>query len=144
MARVAQRCHDLRGSAGADLGQVLGEGDIADPVQAVLDLPVPADPGGELGGAGLVGGQVGDGVDGLGAPAAVFAGPGRDRAGAAGELDGLGGVRELDPGRDGDDLECADLAAPVPGFGAAVCGLDIAPRELGELAAQPGLVALLP
>ena len=57
--------------AGADLGQVLGEGHIADPVQGVLDLPVPADPGGELVGSGLVRGQVGDRVDGLGAPLAA-------------------------------------------------------------------------
>src|SRR3954453_15651845 len=43
-----------------------------------LDLPVPADPGGELVGRGLVRGQVGDGVDGLGVPAALAAGPGGD------------------------------------------------------------------
>ena len=37
----AQCGHDLRAGAGADLGQVLGVGDIADPMQAILDLPVP-------------------------------------------------------------------------------------------------------
>src|SRR4051795_2899008 len=93
---VAQGGHDLRAGSDADLGQVLGEGDVADPVQAVLDLPVPADPGGELVGAGLMRVQVGDRVDGLGAPAALLPGPGGDGPGAAGDLDGLAGVRELD------------------------------------------------
>ena len=49
--------------------------------------PVPADPGGELVGSGLVWGQVGDRVDGLGVPLARASGV--DRAGAAGDLDGL-------------------------------------------------------
>jgi hypothetical protein len=44
--------------AGADAGAVLGERDIADPVQGVLNLPVPADPAGELDRAGLVRAQV--------------------------------------------------------------------------------------
>jgi len=39
-------------------------------------------------------------------------------------------------------LQRADLAAPVRGGGAAVRGLDLPPREPGELAAQPGLVSL--
>jgi len=42
--------------------------DPVDPVQAVLDAPVSAEPGRQLVRAGLVDGQVGDGVDGLGAP----------------------------------------------------------------------------
>ena len=52
------------------------------------------------------------------------------------------GVRELDPGGDGDDLQGADLPAAVRGLGAAVGGLDLPPGQPGELAAQPGLVAL--
>jgi hypothetical protein len=35
---VAQAGHDLRPGAGTQLGGVLGEGDVADVVQAVLDL----------------------------------------------------------------------------------------------------------
>ena len=66
--QVAQGGHDLWAGAGADLGEVFGEGDVADRVQGVLDLPVPADPDGELGGANLVRAQVGGRVDGLGAP----------------------------------------------------------------------------
>ena len=47
---VAQRGHDLRAGAGADLGSVFVVGDVADPVEPVLDLPVAADPRGEFGG----------------------------------------------------------------------------------------------
>jgi hypothetical protein len=35
--QVAQAGHDLRGGAGAELGGVLGEGHVADPMQAVLE-----------------------------------------------------------------------------------------------------------
>lgn len=63
--QVPDRGHDLRAAPDVDLRQVLGEGHIAHPVQAVLDLPVPPDPGGELVGSGLVRGEVGDRVHGL-------------------------------------------------------------------------------
>jgi hypothetical protein len=102
----------------------------------------PANPGGKFVGAGLVWGQVGDRVDGLDVPAAPAPGPGRDRPGAADDLDGLAGVGELDPGSDQDDLDAADLAAPVRGLGLAVTGLDLLPGQRGELAPQAGLVAL--
>jgi len=71
MDEVAQGCHDLGSCTGADLGMVFGEGHIAHPVQAVLDLPWAAEPGGELGGPRLVGAQVSDRVDGLGVPPAA-------------------------------------------------------------------------
>ena len=67
-----------------------------------------ADPGGELGRGGLVGVQAGDGVDGDGPPPPAVQG-----ADAAGEADGLGGVREGQPGGDGDGLEGAVLVAAV-------------------------------
>jgi hypothetical protein len=51
-SEVAQGGHDLRAAAGADLGGVFAVGDVADMVQG-LDLPVAADPAGELGGRGL-------------------------------------------------------------------------------------------
>src|SRR4051794_19426339 len=41
---VAQGGHDLGSGAGAHAGMVLTLGDIADPVQAVLNRPVRADP----------------------------------------------------------------------------------------------------
>lgn len=116
-------------------GVVFGEGDVMS-VQG-LDLPVPTDPGGELGGACLVWGQVGDGVDGLGAPA-----PATGRwAGAAGDLDGLGCVREGDSvvvGVDGDHLDGADLASAVTALGAAVADRYLPPGQLDELATQCG------
>ena len=87
-------------------------------------------------------GQVGDGVDGLGVPAALAAGPGGDRASAAGDLDGLASVRERDSRGDGDDLQDADFPAAVAGLGAAVGVADLPPGQFGELAAQGGLVAL--
>jgi hypothetical protein len=45
--QVADGGHDVRSGAGAGSGGVLAEGDAADPVELVLDLPVAADPGGE-------------------------------------------------------------------------------------------------
>jgi hypothetical protein len=66
--QVPQRGHDQRTSAGADVGQVLGEGHVPHPVQPVLDLPMVADRCGEFIGSRLVRGEVGDRVDGLGAP----------------------------------------------------------------------------
>ena len=59
------------GPAPADLGAVLGEGDIAHPMQAVLDLPVAAQRGGELGCCGCRedwGAAVEDPVKGEGSP----------------------------------------------------------------------------
>jgi hypothetical protein len=82
--QVAQGCHDLWPASGADLGAVLIEAQVAYPVQPVLDAPVAADDGGELGRAGLGHAQGGDGVAGFAGPLAVdFAAPG--------DLDGLGG-----------------------------------------------------
>ena len=50
--KVAQAGHDMRAGAAADLGAVLGEGGVADVVQAVLDRPVATQQVGEAGGAG--------------------------------------------------------------------------------------------
>jgi hypothetical protein len=79
---VAQAGHDGRPVSGADLGMVLGEGHVADPVQLVLDGPMVLDERGELVGADVAEAEVGDGVDGLGfgeGPQAVL-GVGGDRA----------------------------------------------------------------
>ena len=48
---VAQGGHHGGTGAGADLGVVLGDDDVADPVQPILDVPVPADRAVELVGA---------------------------------------------------------------------------------------------
>ena len=68
--KVAQAGHGTRGGAGADLGGILGEGDIAEVVQR-LDAPVAPDPVGQAGGAGLGGGEAGNRVDRDGPPAAA-------------------------------------------------------------------------
>jgi hypothetical protein len=60
---VPQDAHDLWFGAGADLGAVFVLGDVANPVDLVLDVPVAADPLGELRWSGLVRAQVRDGVD---------------------------------------------------------------------------------
>src|SRR6266542_180347 len=52
--QVAQGCHDGWAGAGADPAGVLGEGDVADPVQAVLAGPVSAKVVGEPSWAALL------------------------------------------------------------------------------------------
>jgi hypothetical protein len=60
----------------------------------------------------------------------------------AGDLDGLGGVREQDSGGDGDDLVGAGDPAAVAGVGLAVSDRDVLPRLPCQVAAQILLVAL--
>jgi hypothetical protein len=131
---VAQGGHHLGSVAGADLGGVFVVGDITDVVKH-FDLPVAADPAGQLGRGGLGHGQAGDRVDGDGAP--LPAGQGPDPAGQA---DGLGGVREGQPGGDGRGLEGAVLLAAVPAATLAVSGRDAAPGQVLELGIQARLV----
>jgi hypothetical protein len=73
---VADACQDGGEVAGADLVGVLAEDDIPDPVNGVLHRLVAPGPSGEFGRGGLFGGQVGDGVDGFGAPPFRFSGVG--------------------------------------------------------------------
>jgi hypothetical protein len=132
-AEVAQGSHDLWSAAGADLGGVFAVADVADVVQH-LDLPVAADPCSELGGGSLTGVQAGDRVDGDGAPF-LLAGKGPD---AAGEADGLGGVREGDPRRDRCDLEGAVLLAAVPAVVLLAASGDVPPGQVLTWAYRPG------
>src|SRR4051812_23886434 len=133
---VAQGGHDLGSGAGADLGAVLVVGDVPHVVDLVLDVPVAADPGGELGGFGLVQVQAGDGIDGLGGePLRLI-----QAAPATADLQRLRGVREPDPGGDGEDLQGADLAAAVSTVGVAGGVRDGTPGQSGELGVQAGLV----
>lgn len=105
---VAQGRHDSRAVSGSDLGQVLAVGDVADPVQSVLDAPVPAQGVGELDGGGLLGSQVGDRVDRFGAPPAAG-----QRPAAAGDLKRQPGVREADSSADRGEFEGALLASAM-------------------------------
>lgn len=116
-------------------------GDVRGARAARSRLPLAADPGGQLIGSGVVRGQIGDRVDGPGAPSSLLPGARGDRVGSAGDLDGLAGVRKLDPRSDRDHLEHADLPASVAGLGVAMAFSDLPPRQFGELAAQPGLVS---
>src|SRR5664279_4203539 len=50
---VADAGHDLGSAAGSGLRVIFAEGDIADPMQACLDGPVPSKPGLELAGWGV-------------------------------------------------------------------------------------------
>src|SRR5262249_33792199 len=120
--------------AGADAAGVFAVGDVADVVQR-LDSPVAADVVGEVGRAGLAGGQVGDRVDGHGGPAAL--GEGAD---PAGDADGLGGVGELQVG-DGDDLQAADLITAVAAVAGRITDRHVAPGQGLEPAVQVRLVA---
>jgi hypothetical protein len=106
-------------------------------VDLVLDVPVAADLRRELCRSGLVHAQVGDCVDGLGGEAVRLV----EAVSAAADLQSLSGVRELDPGRDGQDLQSADLAAAVPAIGVTGGVRDSLPGQAGELCVQGGLVA---
>ncbi len=110
---------------------VFGVGDVAGPVPGILDLPVPADEGFELGWSRLVGQLIGDRVDGLGAPLALVA----QSLGATGELDGLGSVRKRNLGGAGQDLGGADLPVSVATFGGPLGGFGGFPRQGDKLAA---------
>jgi hypothetical protein len=120
--QVAQGGHDLGAVAGTDLGGVLAVGDVADVVQG-FDAPVAADPPGQVGGAGLGDGQAGDPVGGDGPPFP------RQLPGPPGDGDGLGCVREGQPGCDGGCLDRAGLLAAMPAVALAVCGWDGAPGQ---------------
>jgi hypothetical protein len=130
--QVAQGGHDLGPVAGASLGGVFAVGDVADVVQG-LDLPVAADPSGELGGGGLGDLQAGDGVDRDGAPF-----PADQWPGPAGEADGLGGVGKGQPGGDGGGLEGAVFLAAAPAAALAVAGRDVPPGQALDLGVQAG------
>jgi hypothetical protein len=83
-----------------------------------LDVPVAADPSGELCGGGLAGGQAGDGVDGEGPPLlAVRQGPD-----PAGDAEGLGGVGEAEPGGDGGGFKRSVFFAAMPAAVLPVAG----------------------
>lgn len=63
--QVAERSYDLGAAAGAGLVKILTERDVSDPMPPVRGRPLSTEPGGQLGRAGLLGGQGRDRVDGL-------------------------------------------------------------------------------
>lgn len=112
---------------------VFGEGDVTDPVQSVLDAPVPADQRGKPVGTDVAAGEV---VDDLGVPLAAG-----QRPAAAGDLDRESGVREPDPGGDRDQFDRAGLRPVVALAAGQVPRGDLGPGQRGELAVQARLVA---
>jgi len=76
--QVAADGQGMGAGAGPGLVKVFAEGDVADPVEAVLDSPVVPQPAGQLARLGLGGAQGADRVDGLGAPLRASGGPRRD------------------------------------------------------------------
>jgi hypothetical protein len=132
---VAQTGHGAWCSAGADLGGVLGEGDIAE-VMHRLDGPVPPDEIGQPGGAGLGEAEAGDRVDGYRPPSLGPEGPG-----LAGDLEDLSGVGEAEVA-DGDDLEGAMLDAAVAAVAGGIRYRDQVPGQALAAGQQGGLVGL--
>ena len=74
-------------------------------MQPVLDRPLFTEPGGQFGRAGLLGGQGRDGLPPQAVALAVVLALFVDRVAGVGDLDGLGGVREAESGRDGGGLQ---------------------------------------
>src|SRR3954467_13659464 len=115
---VAQGGHDLGAVAGVDAGVVLTLGDVADPVEAVLDRPVGAEPAGQQPWVGVAVAQGGYRVDGfhrrLGLAGAVAPADDLDRSGAVREQPGLRGAVQV------DDLDRAELGAAVTDGAVAV------------------------
>ena len=118
---------------GAGLGSVLVVGHVADPVQAVLDGPVPADDRGQFGGAGLGRVQRGDRVDGLGRPSLLAL----EWAPPAHDLDGLDCMWEHQSGLD-SDLQGPSLDTSVAAAAAAavMADRDVTPGQRFELGVQ--------
>ena len=132
---VAQAGHHGRSVSYPDLGEVFGEDDVADPVQAIFDTPVGAGDVGEFGSAELVLGEVGDHVDGFGVPASAAKWPA-----LPGDL-GCGlCVREADAGGDGSELDGAGLGPAVALAAGDIDRRDVAPGQRFELGVQAGLV----
>jgi hypothetical protein len=125
--------------AGPDGGMVLTFGDVADPVQRVLDRPVRADPAGQqlrVGGPVVQGGER---VDGLHRRARLAGGPA-----PADDLDRSGAVRESLGFRCAvqvDDLDRAGLDPAVSDVALEQSGC-LSPGQPGQGLAQERLVAL--
>jgi hypothetical protein len=123
--QVAEGCHRSWGMTCANTRMTFVVGDVPHVVQGFDGTPVTAGQVGELGRAGLVGGQVGDRVYGR---QLHFSGP--QVTPAALDLDGLHSVGESETAAtvDGGDLEAADLSAAMADRSPPVTQGDLAPR----------------
>ena len=109
MARFADADHDLGGVSSSRPRVAFAVGDVADPLQACLDGPLPAKPRPELVRWGVFGGEVGDGVYGFHGPFLAV-----QPAAFPGDLDGLTGVWVSDAGGHGDGFEGSSPSRPWP------------------------------
>jgi hypothetical protein len=110
---------------------VLVERDVADPVHAVLDAPVLAQPGGDGDGPGLLEGQTADGVDDLDAGS-----PGDGDEAFAGDPDDLFGVRKADSSCGGEYLQRPLLDAAVTAGIVGRYHRHVGPRQRGDAGQQ--------
>lgn len=125
---ASQAGHDPGRGPGSDQGFVFAVGDIADPVELVLDVPVLPHPGSQ--GVGVNIGGAGDEIDDLGG-----AFPGVLPGNGPPELSDLAGSGDADPVGDRGDLDRAPASAsPVleAGHDAMITS---APELVSELAA---------
>lgn len=105
---VAQGGHDLRAAAGADGGSVFVERDVANPVQPVLDGPMAANPGRDLGGSSGGHRHRGDQIDHLDGLATALLGNG------ATDLQHLRGVGGAETGIDFGGRDRATFETSMP------------------------------
>lgn len=119
-----------------DLGVVLAESSAADVVQKIFDLPVPSDPGGELGTGRRAGRQAGDQVDAFDGESA-----GGEVLSPAHDLEGLAGVGAVDVSED-DGLQTPDLQAVVGSGAVVVVERDLTPGQVADAVEQAGVVGL--
>lgn len=117
---VAKGGHDVRPVAGADLGVVFCVGDVANPVQPVLDRPVAAQPASYLCGGGISDRRGGERVDDLGVLCV-----GLVVGGGTGQLQYLGRVGEADAA---GDFTC--FQGPLGGAPVAVLAVVVKDRDL--------------
>ena len=112
---VTQGGHDFGDRAHTGLGAILVVGDVAHPMEAILDGPVAAEQAEEIRGGGAIGGKTGDTVDDF---RPDFTGVGSDDlARGAEDLGEAGPVQVAGERRAG--LEGALLAPPMPLVGTA-------------------------
>ena len=133
---VTERGHDLWAVTGPELGVVLSEGHVPYPVEPVFYGPVPTDSVGQLGGGGVVVGQVSNRVHGVPADPAAGKRPAR-----AGDLNRQRCMGEGDPGGDLDQVHGPGLESAMTLVAGRINGWDLFPGHGPKPAVHAGLVA---